>query len=319
MPRNHSGFRGFLCGLTWPCPDSSLRPEDLLFEAFFMDLSAYPKPSQAIRCSGSLPDRGRIAPLTQRVTALRPWVGGFSAGVFLLAWHLTARFSGLPAFILPSPSAVWQRFLRALMEGLWIEHTLITLLEVAVGLAVGVVLATLLGYGLAKSRLLENLLEPYLVASQAIPLVAIAPLLVIWFGPGLFSKFLICALIVFFPVLVNTVVGVRAVPKGYYELMRSLRATRRQTLLKLEVPAALPVFLGGLRIGATLSVIGAVVGELVGADRGLGYLIQVGRGQYDTALVFVAVFTLVAMALGLYGLVIGIEKTRLAWQEQSRS
>ena len=162
----------------------------------------------------------------------------------------------------------------------------------------GVILATLTGYLLAKSRLLERLLSPYLVASQAIPIVAIAPLLVIWFGPGMFSKILICALIVFFPVLVNTVVGVRAVPENLRDLMRSMHATPLQMLRYLEIPAALPVFLGGLRIGATLSVIGAVVGEFVGADRGLGFLINVGRGQYDTALVFVAVFTLVAMALG---------------------
>ena len=163
----------------------------------------------------------------------------------------------------------------------------------------GTAAATVLGYLLAKSRLFERILAPYLVASQAVPVVAIAPLLVIWFGPGIFSKILICALIVFFPVLVNTVVGVRAVPTALRDLMRSLRATRWQILRYLEIPAALPVFLGGLRIGAALSVIGAVVGEFVGADKGLGFLINVGRGQYDTALVFVAIFALVILALAL--------------------
>jgi len=120
---------------------------------------------------------------------------------------------------------------------------------------------------------------------------------------------------VFFPVLVNTIVGVRAVPPALQDLMRSLRARRGQILLKLEIPAALPVFLGGLRIGATLSVIGAVVGELVGSDRGLGFLINVGRGQYDTALVFVAVFVLIAMALCLYGIVAWLEARTLLWQD----
>jgi NitT/TauT family transport system permease protein len=114
------------------------------------------------------------------------------------------------------------------------------------------------------------------------------------------------------------VVGIRAVPQDLRDLMRSLRATRLQTLRHLEIPAALPVFLGGLRIGATLSVIGAVVGEFVGADRGLGFLINVGRGQYDTSLVFVAVFTLVAMALMLYGAVILLERKLLAWQHRPR-
>jgi NitT/TauT family transport system permease protein len=184
------------------------------------------------------------------------------------------------------------------------------------GLLLGASLATSLGYLLAKSRLLEQVLSPYLVASQAIPIVAIAPLLVIWFGPGMGSKILICALIVFFPVLVNTVVGLRAVPENLRDLMRSLQASRLEMLRYLEVPAALPVFLGGLRIGATLSVIGAVVGEFVGADRGLGFLINVGKGQYDTALVFVATFTLVGMALALYGAVVLLETRFLAWQRQ---
>jgi NitT/TauT family transport system permease protein len=237
----------------------------------------------------------------------------------LLAWQLTAQTTSLPSFILPTPMEVWARFLRAAVDGSLLTNTLVTLAEILVGLLAGVVIATVLGYLVAKSRLLENLLAPYLVASQAVPLVAIAPLLIIWFGPGMFSKFLICALIVFFPVLVNTVVGVRAVPPALYDLMGSLRATRGQILIHLEVPAALPIFLGGLRIGATLSVIGAVVGELVGADRGLGFLINVGRGQYDTALVFVAIFTLIALALALYGVVAWFEKRLLIWQNTGDS
>jgi len=123
--------------------------------------------------------------------------------------------------------------------------------------------------------------------------------------------------IVFFPILINTVVGVRAVPDDLYDLMRSLQAGRWQIFYKLEVPSALPVLLGGLRIGATLAVIGAVVGEFVGSDRGLGFLINVGRGQYDIALVFVAVFSLVFMALVLYGVVILVERRLLAWQQRA--
>jgi NitT/TauT family transport system permease protein len=243
------------------------------------------------------------------------WFGFASILLGLLAWDLIARLGNLPAFILPTPADVWRRFLEALAEGSLFVHAGTTLLEIVLGLVFGVLLATVLGYLIARSRTLERALSPYLVASQAVPLVAIAPLLVIWFGPGMFSKVLICALIVFFPVLVNTVVGVRAVPPALHDLMRSYHASRRDILLKLEVPAALPIFLGGLRIGATLSVIGAVVGELVGADLGLGFLINVGRGQYDTALVFVALFTLIVLALMLYGLVILVEKKFLIWQE----
>ena len=231
-------------------------------------------------------------------------------------WHLFTRLAGLPAFMLPTPLQVGNRFVRAVTDGSLPHHSMITLVEVLLGLALGVITATLLGYLLAKSIHLERLLSPYIIASQSIPTIAIAPLLVLWFGPGLLSKILICALIVFFPVLVNTIVGMRTVPEDLRDLMRSLQASRWQTLRLLEVPASLPVFLGGLRIGATLSVIGAVVGEFVGSDRGLGFLINVGRGMYDTALVFVAVFTLIAMALSLYGLVVLMERRLLSWQQR---
>jgi NitT/TauT family transport system permease protein len=237
-----------------------------------------------------------------------------SLAVALAIWLFIVAIAELPAFILPSPGQVWERFLRALADGSLARHMFVTLQEVLLGLLVGVGAASLLGYTLAKSRRLERALAPYVVASQSIPIVAIAPLLVIWFGPGLLSKVLICALIVFFPVLINTIVGLHGVPQDLRDLMRSLRANRWQTLRLLELPAALPVLLAGLRIGATLSVIGAVVGEFVGADRGLGFLINVGRGEYDTALVFVAVFTLIATALVLYGLVVLLESRLLWWQ-----
>ena len=245
------------------------------------------------------------------------WSVFIALAAALALWQIAVLIFNLPAFILPSPRLVGERLVSSLADGTLLRNFSATLVEVLAGLFTGSLLASLLGYWLAKSRLLERVLSPFLVASQAIPMVAIAPLLVIWFGPGIFSKVLICALIVLFPVLVNTTVGLRAVPDNLRDLMHSMRATPIQMLRYLEIPAALPVLLGGLRIGATLSVIGAVVGELVGADRGLGFLINVGRGQYDTALVFVAVFTLVAMAIGLYGSVIFIEKHLLKWQNEN--
>ncbi|MEJ2551849.1 MAG: ABC transporter permease [Anaerolineales bacterium] len=228
-------------------------------------------------------------------------------------WEGVSRLSGLPAFILPPPGAVFDRFLRALSDGSLLHNTVATLIEVLGGLVLGLSSATLVGYAVAKSRTVERLLSPYIVASQSVPIVAIAPLLVIWFGPGKISKIMISSLIVFFPVLVNTVVGVRSVPEDLRDLMRSLRATRWQIFLKLEVPAALPVLFGGLKVGATLSVIGAVVGEFVGSDEGLGFLINVGRGVFDTSLVFVAVIMLITLALVLYGLVTAVERRVLAW------
>lgn len=242
------------------------------------------------------------------------FLGTLSLAAGLLAWELMTRFGGLPRFILPPPADVWSSFVKSLLNGKLLYHTSVTLLEVLLGMGAGVCFATVTGYLVAKSRALEKLLAPYLVASQAIPVVAIAPLLVIWLGNGILSKVVICALIVFFPVLVNTVVGVRAVPPALYDLMRVHRAHRWQILLKLELPASLPIFFGGLRIGATLSVIGAIVGELVGANEGLGYLLQLGDFQYDTAMVYVAVFTLIALALSLYGGVTLLERKFLRWQ-----
>jgi len=234
----------------------------------------------------------------------------------LLLWQILTIIGNFPAFILPSPVQVFRRMVQSINDGSLFYHSLITLGEVLAGLTIGLSTAVILGYSLAKNQFLEKLLSPYIVASQSIPVVAIAPLLVIWFGPGVLSKILITALIVFFPILINIIVGVRAVTEQYYDLMRSFEATNWQTLRYLEIPAAMPVFLGGLRIGATLAVIGAVVGEFVGADRGLGFLVNVGRGLYDTALVFVAIFTLVVIAMVLYGIVSLLEKRLLAWMKR---
>ena len=265
----------------------------------------------------SKPAEKNRSPLALLLKIGRGWLVLITIVLALLLWEGLVHLENLPAFILPAPELVAARFWQALLDGSLLRQAGYTLLELLLGLLAGSLLATTLGYLLAKSPLLERLLAPYLVASQAIPIVAIAPLLVIWFGPGIFSKVLISALIVFFPVLVNTVVGLRAVPENLRDLMHSLKASRAQMLRYLEIPSALPVLLGGLRIGATLSVIGAVVGEFIGSDRGLGFLINVGRGQYDTALVFAAIITLIAMALGLYGAVVLIENRLLAWQRTS--
>jgi NitT/TauT family transport system permease protein len=276
---------------------------------FVMDMDR----TRSIKTSFRQDSVRKRAPVWQRRAILVP----LSILIAVLLWFLVTRLGDFPAFILPSPGLVWSRFTQVLGDGSLFRHMLVTLGEVLAGLTMGVGVATILGYALAKSPAVERLLSPYIVASQAVPIVAIAPLLVIWFGPGIFSKVLICALIVFFPVLVNTIVGLRSVPEDLRDLMRSLLATRWQMFRLLEVPAALPVFLGGLRIGATLAVIGAVVGEFIGSDRGLGFLINRARGQYDTALVFVAVLALVVMALLMYGAVILLEARLLSWRTRS--
>ena len=234
--------------------------------------------------------------------------------LFLTLWEAVVRLGGYPPFILPSPGRVYDKLVSVLTDGLLWWHARITLAEIFGGLALGLTTATVLGYLLGKSHSLERLISPYIVASQAVPIVALAPLLVIWFGAGQMSKVLVCALTIFFPMLVNTMVGIRSVEPDLVDLMRSLKATRWQIFTLLEVPSALPVLLGGLKVGVTLSVIGAVVGEFVAADRGLGFLINVARGNFDTPLMFVALFTLVNIALALYLLVVLIESLFLRWR-----
>ena len=231
--------------------------------------------------------------------------------LFLVAWELIVRLGGYPPFILPSPARVYAKLGIVLRDGRLWYHTGVTLVEIFGGLALGLTTAVAMGYLMAKSRSLERLLSPYIVASQSMPIVALAPLLIIWVRPGQLSKVLVCALTLFFPTLVNTMVGVRSVDADLVDLMRSLQATRWQMLTILEVPSALPVLLGGLKVSVTLSVIGAVVGEFVAADRGLGFLINVARGNFDTPLMFVALFTLVTIALLLYLSVVVAEKLLL--------
>ena len=250
----------------------------------------------------------------RRTYGSRVGLAVLSLAAFLGLWQGAVALSGYPAFILPPPMAVLERLGELVADGsLWF-HAAVTLREVLAGLGMGAFAATVLGYGLAHSPVAERLLAPYIVASQSVPVVAIAPLLVIWFGTELLSKVLVCALIVFFPVLVNTVVGVRSVDRGLHDLMRALEASRWETIRLMELPAALPVFLGGLKVGATLSVIGAVVGEFVAADRGLGYLLKQGQQVYDTPQVFVGVAALVALAQALYGAVALAEWALLRWQ-----
>lgn len=237
---------------------------------------------------------------------------------FFSLWEAVSLLTDLPAFILPSPVMVFQRFLIALKDGTLVSHSLTTLTEMLTGLFVGTTSAIFFGYIIAKSRVFEAIISPILVSSQAVPIVAIAPLLVIWFGNGFFTKALICSLIVFFPVFVNTVIGIKSVPRQLTELMKSLNANRWQILRDLEIPSALALFLSGLKIGATLSVIGAVVGEFIGADEGLGFLINLGRGLFDTSLVFVAVLTLMFVALALYGVISFIEKNILYWTDDEK-
>jgi NitT/TauT family transport system permease protein len=234
----------------------------------------------------------------------------------LLAWKAVIAVGDYPVFILPPPELVATRFVRAWSEGTLAPHTIATLAEICLGFAAGASTALLVGYLLARSRLAERLLSPYIVAAQATPILALAPLIALWFGTGLASKVIICALIVFFPVAVSTMVGIRSVDARLLELARSLRATRWQVLTRFEVPAALPQILGGMRVGVTLAVIGAIVAEWAGAEQGLGVLINLARASlFDTPLMFATLLTIALIGVALYLSVLLVERRLVgAWR-----
>jgi NitT/TauT family transport system permease protein len=232
-----------------------------------------------------------------------------SAVGFLVAWQLVVVVGGYPEYILPSPVVVAERAVEAVQNGTLQPHLAATLEESVVGFAVGATVAILVGIMLAKSLTAERVLSPYLVAAQAIPILALAPLIDIWFGGGLTARVVICALIVFFPIAIATMVGIRGTDPLLVEMARANGARGAQVTRLLELPSALPVLFGGLRVGVTLAVIGAVVAEWAGASVGLGVLINIAdQGLFDTPLMFVALGTLALLGLTFYGVVLLVER-----------
>ena len=239
-------------------------------------------------------------------TALPVLVGAVG---FLALWQAIDVVGNYPPYILPEPAVVASRFVRAWADGTMAPHAVATMREIILGFLVGAVAALAVGYLLARSRLANLVLSPYLVAAQSTPILALAPLLSLWFGSGLLSKVVICALIVFFPVAVSTLVGLRSVDSRLLELGHSLRATRRQLFTTLEIPAALPSVMGGIRVGVTLAVVGAIIGEWAGGDEGLGVLINLARGSlFDIPLMFATLLTVALIGMALYGLTILVER-----------
>jgi len=234
--------------------------------------------------------------------------------LFLLIWKTAAGFYA--SFILPSPVEVGTRFQEFQRQGLLFRHFFVTFLEAFAGFCLAGVTALPLSYLLARNTFLEKIFTPYIVGLQAVPIVALAPLLVIWFGFGITSKVLIAALTAFFPILTNGVVGFRGTDRRFRELMAIMGAGRKGIFFKLEIPSALPVLFGGLKMGMTLSVIGAVVGEFAGAGRGLGYLVNTARGSFDTPLIFVALLALAVLGISFYLFVSLVEYLTMPWKRR---
>jgi len=253
---------------------------------------------------------------------------GFTAGTiiaslavlaaFLAAWQWLPAMAGVPEFVLPPPSTVWTEFLRMLANDRLLWHAGITTLEIIAGFALGCLLGVVIGFILGLSPKTELVLSPYILALQIAPKVAFAPLFVMWLGYTVYPKILVAILIVFFPVMVNVLTAVRTVDPDMVNLARSFSASRLQVFRMIEYPASLPPLFAGLRIAATLAVIGVVVGELVGGNLGLGYLLTYGEGQGNTAMVFVTIILLTLIGIAAYAAVVLVERRVLHYMPKAQ-
>lgn len=221
--------------------------------------------------------------------------------VVIASWSLLVRAGVVASYLLPAPTEVVRVFWRSLLNGLLWQYGQTTLIESLEGFVAGSLFGLFTGYGISRSRLLSRMLEPYLAASQAMPAIALAPLLVLWLGYGFTPIVALCALIVFFPVHVNTALGIRTLDHEILDAARVDGAGGWAMLQHFELPLALPSILAGMRNGLTLSITGAVVGEFVIGDRGLGGLLTIARGNFNTPLVFATLLMLAIMASLFYG------------------
>jgi NitT/TauT family transport system permease protein len=220
--------------------------------------------------------------------------------LFLAAWQWLPGWWGVPEFILPNASKTWDELFRIYGSERLLWHSGITALEVVIGFVLGAALGAAMGYALGLSPQIEAILSPYLLALQIAPKVAFAPLFVMWLGYTIYPKILVAILIVFFPVLINVLTAMRNLDADMINLARSFSATRLQVFFKVQCPATLPSLFSGLRIASTLAVIGVVVGELVGGNMGLGYLLVFFEGQGNTAGVFVVIGALTLIGILAY-------------------
>jgi NitT/TauT family transport system permease protein len=228
------------------------------------------------------------------------------------AWQLAVWIGGLPPTVLPSPAAVVARLFA--QPGLFVEQGLVTLGEILVGFLLAGVIGVLLGVLIALSSVAERLVYPVLIVSQAVPKVAVAPLFVIWFGFGREANIIMAVVVAVFPIIINTALGISSLGAGYIRLGRAFRGTTLRIFWKIRFPAALPSIFAGLKLGITLATIGAVVGEFLAGQTGLGYLTNFAAGQLDTELAFAAILALSVLGVALFYAVVALESLVVRWE-----
>jgi ABC-type nitrate/sulfonate/bicarbonate transport system permease component len=255
----------------------------------------------------------RATPYTGRLRRLTGHWGPAALIVLGLLgiWESYVRLWAVPKWLLPAPSVIAMTLIGS--RALLLDHTLVTLLEVVVGFGLSLLCGVLLACGIATSQTLERALYPFVIASQMVPIIVIAPLLLIWVGYGLTPKIIVVALTAFFPIVVNMVDGLKSADPDAVNLLRTMGASRWQIFVKVQVPTSLPFLFSGLRVAMAVSVIGAVIGEWVGSSQGLGYLMIRSKPQFLTERVFAAIVMLSVMGVALFVLVGIIEQLVIPW------
>lgn len=251
-----------------------------------------------------------------KIFRLLPWIVTPALVILIvIAWHLVVTLMRVNPFLFPPPTAVGEKFV-ALITGaeLW-PHTLTTLTEILAGFLIAVVTGVIVGVVLGKLPWLEVSLRPLIVISQVAPKVAFIPIFVIWFGFGLTSKIVLSALLAFFPIMLNMLLGVRSVEQGHREVMRSLNATRAQTLLQLEMRSLQPYLFAGMEVAIVLATTGAIVGEYLSGSEGLGFLVVSSMNSLDAAMTFALILWLSLMGLALYLVVNELKRFFIPWHE----
>jgi NitT/TauT family transport system permease protein len=226
--------------------------------------------------------------------------------LFCAVWEMACIVMKIPDYIVPAPHRVLEKVVES--WSLLYAHSLTSMAEIMLGFVLASVCALLCAIAMVHSRRVEAVLEPFLVVSQVIPKVALAPLFIIWFGHGILPKVIIAMLIAFFPVLVNAVVGLRSIDAEIIELMDSIAANKRQTFWRVRLPNSLPYIFPALKVAALLSIVGAMVGEFVGSDKGLGYLMIIGDVNLDTDLLFASLVVVTAFGMVIYAIIEAFER-----------
>jgi NitT/TauT family transport system permease protein len=235
--------------------------------------------------------------------------------LFLLGWHFYVRWFNISKFIIPPPLEVWDSLIDLLTTPSTLRHSWVTIYETLIGFFIACVIGVGLGTILGKTPWLERAINPFIVATQVVPKVALVPLFILWFGFGPESKIVVATVLAFFPILTNTVLGVKSVDLGHKDVMTVLNASRWQTFLSLELPSSLPAILAGMEVGIVLAVIGAVVGEYLGGSTGLGHLAVASLNDYKVGTMFAVIILLTVIGFVLYLFIGVLRRIVIPWHE----